>query len=169
VLDITTTEWADEVCGGVFSAGPARLEAAGVMALPQLIVPGCVDMANFGGMETVPEKYRAADRLFYEWNPSVTLMRTNIEENEEMGRIFAVKANAAKGPVAFLIPLKGVSILDGDGELFCDRAADQAMFDALKENLRADIAVHEIDHNINDPAFSARAVEIMLDLIAEKQ
>ena len=169
VLDITTTEWADEVCGGVFSAGPTRLEAAGAMALPQLIVPGCVDMANFGGMETVPEKYRAGDRLFYEWNPSVTLMRTNIEENKEMGRIFAAKANAAKGPVAFLIPLKGVSILDGDGELFCDRAADQAMFDTLKQNLSADIAVHEIDQNINDPAFSAKAVAIMLDLIAEKQ
>lgn len=167
VLDITTTEWADEICGGVFSAGPARLEAAGAMALPQLIVPGCVDMANFGGMETVPEKYRAGDRLFYEWNPSVTLMRTNSAENKEMGQIFAAKANAAKGPVAFLLPLKGVSILDGDGELFCDRAADQVMFDALKENLRADIAVHEIDHNINDPAFSAKAVEIMLDLIAE--
>ncbi len=169
VLDITTTEWADEICGGVFSAGPTRLEAAGEMGLPQLIVPGCVDMANFGGMETVPEKYREADRLFYEWNPAVTLMRTNSEENKEMGRIFAEKANAAKGSVAFLIPLKGVSILDGDGELFCDREADQAMFDALKENLRADIAVHEIDHNINDPEFPARAVEIMLDLIVQNK
>ena len=169
VLDITTTEWADEVCGGVFSAGPERLEAAGAMGLPQLIVPGCVDMANFGGMDTVPEKYRAAERLFYEWNPSVTLMRTNVEENREMGHIFAEKANAASGPVAFLIPLKGVSILDGDGELFCDREADRAMFDAIEDHLREGIPVYKIDHNINDPEFSARAVEIVLDLIAQKK
>ncbi|MCB0084232.1 MAG: Tm-1-like ATP-binding domain-containing protein, partial [Caldilineaceae bacterium] len=116
VLDITTTEWADQDCHGVFSAGPQRLDGPGEMGVPHLIVPGCVDMANFGGMETVPERYKQGDRIFYEWNPSVTLMRTNIEENRQMGKIFAEKANAAKGPVAFLIPLRGVSILDGDGE-----------------------------------------------------
>lgn len=167
VLDITTTEWADELCGGVFSAGATRLDAAGAMGLPQLIVPGCIDMANFGGMETVPEHYRDAGRLFYEWNPAVTLMRTNAEENAQMGRIFAKKANAAEGPVAFLLPLRGVSILDGDGELFCDRAADAAFFHALKEHLRDDIPIYEMDNNINDPAFSSRAVELLLDLIAE--
>jgi uncharacterized protein (UPF0261 family) len=169
VLDITTTEWADEICGGVFSAGPDRLSAAGRVGLPQLIVPGCVDMANFGGMETVPQQYKDGNRTFYEWNPSVTLMRTNAEENARMGKIFAEKANAASGPVAFLIPLKGVSILDGDGELFCDRATDQVMFDAIKAHLREGIPVHEIDHNINDPEFSAKATELMLDLIAQKQ
>ena len=84
-----------------------------------------------------------------------------------MGKVFAEKANAAKGPVAFLIPLKGVSILDGDGEMFCDREADQAMFDAIKAHLNEDIPLVEIDHNINDPEFSARAVEMMLDLIAQ--
>jgi len=168
VLDITTTEWADEVCGGVFSAGPERLDAAGKMGVPQLIAPGCIDMANFGGMEMVPQKYKDAGRLFYEWNPAVTLMRTSAEENVEMGRIFAQKANAAQGPVAFLLPLKGVSILDGDGEMFCDRAADAAFFAALKEHLREDIPVFETDHNINDPAFSERAVEIVLDLIAQE-
>jgi uncharacterized protein (UPF0261 family) len=167
VLDITTTEWADTVCGGVFDAGPARLDAAGQMGLPQLIVPGCVDMANFGGIDTVPEEYKKARRQFYEWNPSVTLMRTDQEENAKMGKVFAEKANAAKGPVAFLIPLKGVSILDGDGEMFCDREADQAMFDAIKAHLNEDIPLVEIDHNINDPEFSARAVEMMLDLIAQ--
>ncbi len=165
VLDITTTEWADTICGGVFDAGTTRLDAPGEMGIPHLVVPGCVDMANFGGMEEVPEKYKKAKRTFYEWNPSVTLMRTNREENERMGRIFAAKANAARGPVAFLIPLKGVSILDGDGELFCDREADQAMFDALKAHLKKDIEVVEIDHNINDPQFSAKAVEMLLDLI----
>ena len=85
-----------------------------------------------------------------------------------MGKAFAEKANAAKGPVAFLIPTKGVSILDGDGEMFCDREADQAMFDALKADLNDDIRVVEIDANINDEAFSAKAVEMMLELIAEK-
>ncbi len=165
VLDITTTEWADTVCGGVFDAGPERLSAAGEMGVPHLIVPGCVDMANFGGPDTVPQKYKDADRLFYEWNPSVTLMRTNIEENRKMGEVFAEKANAAKGPVAFLIPTKGVSILDGDGEMFCDREADAAMFDAIKENLNAGIDVVEMDNNINDPEFAAKAVEMMLDLI----
>ena len=135
------------------------------MGLPHLIVPGCIDMANFGGMETVPAKYKDAGRTFYEWNPSVTLMRTNAEENKLMGEKFAEKANAAKGPVVVLIPLKGVSILDGDGEMFCDRDADQAMFDALKANRNDDIEVVEIDNNINDAAFSAKAVEMMLTLI----
>lgn len=167
VLDITTTEWADTVCGGLFDAGPERLDAAGRMGIPHLIVPGCVDMANFGGMDTVPEKYKKAKRTFYEWNPSVTLMRTNIEENEKMGKVFAEKANAAKGPVAFLIPLKGVSILDGDDQPFCDREADKAMFDAIKANLNEGIALVEMDSNINDPEFSAKAVEMMLDLIAK--
>jgi uncharacterized protein (UPF0261 family) len=167
VLDITTTEWADTVCGGVFDAGPERLSAAGEMGIPHLIVPGCVDMANFGGMGTVPQKYKDAGRLFYEWNPSITLMRTNAEENRQMGEIFAQKANAAKGPVAFLIPLRGVSILDGDGQMFEDRAADQAMFDAIKANLRQEIPVVEMDANINDPAFAAKAVEMMLGLIEQ--
>ncbi len=169
VLDITTTEWADTVCGGVFDAGADRLSAPGEMGVAHLIVPGCVDMANFGGPETVPAKYKDAGRTFYEWNPSVTLMRTNVEENRQMGQAFAAKANAATGPVAFLIPLKGVSILDGDGEMFCDRAADAAMFDAIKADLKDGIPVEEIDCNINDPAFAAKAVEMMLELIAQKK
>jgi uncharacterized protein (UPF0261 family) len=168
VLDITTTEWADELCQGIFSAGPERLDAPGQRGVPHLIVPGCVDMANFGAPSTVPEKYRQANRLFYEWNPSVTLMRTNAEENRRMGEIFALKANAAKGPVAFLIPLKGVSMLDGNGQRFCDREADRAMFDAIKANLKPGIPVIELDLNINDPPFAAEAVEMMLELIQRK-
>ncbi len=168
VLDITTTEWADEICGGMFSAGQQRLDAPGEMGLPHLIVPGCVDMANFGGPDTVPQKYKDAERTFYPWNPDITLMRTNVAENRRMGEIFAAKANAAIGPVAFLIPLKGVSILDGDGQMFCDRQADQAIFDAIKGGVRDGIKVAEIDCNINDPQFSAKAVEMMLALIAEK-
>jgi uncharacterized protein (UPF0261 family) len=167
VLDITTTEWADTVCGGVFDAGPERLDAPGEMGIPHLIVPGCVDMANFGAPDTVPQRYRDAQRTFYEWNPSVTLMRTNIEENRKMGEIFAEKANAARGPVAFLIPLRGVSILDGDGQPFCDREADEAMFDAIKADLRKEIPVVELDNNINDAAFAQKAVEMMLALISQ--
>jgi len=168
VLDITTTEWADTVCGGMFDAGPERLDAPGRMGIPHLIVPGCVDMANFGAPETVPQKYQDAGRTFYPWNPSITLMRTNVEENRQMGEAFAAKANAATGPVAFLIPLRGVSILDGDGEAFCDRQADEAMFDAIKAGTRSDIEIAEIDCNINDPPFAAKAVEMMLALIARK-
>jgi uncharacterized protein (UPF0261 family) len=167
VLDITTTEWADELCQGVFSAGPGRLDAPGQRAIAHLIVPGCVDMANYGPPATVPEKYRQANRRFYEWNPSVTLMRTNVSENREMGEIFARKANAAKGPVAFLLPLRGVSMLDGDDQPFCDRDADSAMFQAIKSNLKPDIPVVEIDLNINDPAFAAKAVEMILELVQQ--
>ena len=169
VLDVTTTEWADEVCGGIFSAGTDRLAAPGETGTPHLIVPGCVDMANFGPVASVPQKYIDAGRTLYEWNPSVTLMRTNAEENRRMGEAFAAKANAAKGPVAFLIPLRGVSILDGDGQPFCDRGADQAMFHAVKTHLTESIDVVELDCNINDPAFSAKAVEMMLELIQRKK
>ena len=169
VLDITTTEWADELCQGVFSAGTERLDAPGLGGIPHLIVPGCVDMANFGGPSTVPERFRQAKRLFYEWNPSVTLMRTNVEENRQMGEIFAKKANAAKGPVAFLFPLRGVSMLDGDGQPFCDREADQALFNAVKANVKPTIPVVEVGLNINDPGFANKAFEMMLRLINERE
>jgi len=122
-------------------------------------------MCNFGAMDTVPEQYRRGDRLFYEWAATVTLMRTTPAENAELGEIFARKANAATGPVAFLLPLRGVSMLDADGGKFCDRMADQAYIDALKANLREDIRVEEIDANINDPQFAERAVAMMLELI----
>jgi len=166
VLDITTTEWADELCGGVFTAGPTRLEAPGKVGIPHLIVPGCVDMVNFGPRDTIPEKFK--DRLFYEWNPSVTLMRTNIEENAKMGEIFAQKANASKGRVAFLFPLKGVSMLDSEGQPFWWPEADRAMFDAIKKNIKPGIKVVELDCNINDEAFSQKAVEMLMELMVQK-
>lgn len=166
VLDITTTEWADELCGGVFTAGPTRLEAPGKVGIPHLIVPGCVDMVNFGPRDTIPEKFK--DRLFYEWNPSVTLMRTNIEENAKMGEIFAQKANASKGRVAFLFPLKGVSMLDSEGQPFWWPEADRTMFDAIKKNIKPGIKVVELDCNINDEAFSQKAVEMLMELMVQK-
>lgn len=164
VLDITTTEWADQLCGGVFAAGPTRLEAAGKAGIPHLIVPGCVDMVNFGGKETVPARY--ADRNLVVWNPSVTLMRTNIEENLELGKIFAEKANAARGKVRVLLPLKGVSILDSEGQPFWWPEADAAMFEALKSGLDERIPVEELDVNINDPRFADRAVAALLEMLA---
>lgn len=164
-LDITTTELADEVCGGILSAGPNRLSAAGRRGIPQLVVPGCVDMANFGPIDSIPDRYKDGNRRLYEWNPSITLLRTNVEENRTIGRMMAGKLNAANGPVAVLLPLRGVSILDGDGERFCDREADSALFDALKESLNESVPVHEMDCNINDPEFADRAVAIFCQLL----
>ena len=156
----------DEICGGVLSAGTDRLSAPGRHGIPHLIVPGCVDMANFGPLSTVPEVHRNAGRLLYEWNPAVTLMRTNVEENRQMGHIFAQKANEAQGPVAFLLPTQGVSILDGDGERFCDREADAAFFQALRDEVRPDIPVVECAANINDAMFAEQAVKLIFKLLA---
>lgn len=169
VLDITTTEWADTLCGGVFDAGPERLDAPAQAGIPHLIVPGCVDMANFGGPNTIPAKYKNADRLFYEWNPSVTLMRTNAAENAEMGRIFAEKANRNQAPVAILLPMRGVSILDGEGQPFCDWDADRALFDQLEADIKPEIPIERLDCNINDPAFAERAVQTLLSLIEKSK
>ena len=152
VLDITTTEWADELAGGVLSAGTTRLDAAGKAGIPQVIAPGCLDMVNFWAPDTVPEKYQA--RQLHKWNPSITLMRTGVEENAQLGKIIAEKANAATGPVAIFLPLKGVSILDSPGNEYWWPEADQALFDAIKSNIRSDIPVIEMDCNINDPAFA---------------
>ncbi len=152
VLDITTTEWADELAGGVLSAGPTRLDAAGKAGIPQVIVPGCLDMVNFWAPDTVPEKYQA--RQLHKWNPNITLMRTDVEENIHLGKILAEKANAATGPVAIFLPLKGVSILDSPGNEYWWPEADQALFDAIKSNIRSDIPVIEMDCNINDPEFA---------------
>jgi uncharacterized protein (UPF0261 family) len=160
VLDITTTEWADEICGGVLSAGPHRLEAAAKVGIPQVVVPGCIDMCNFWARDTVPEKY--AERIFYEWNPNVTLMRTTPKENQRMGKIFAEKLNAATGPVAVLIPLKGFSQLDLEGQPFYWPEANQAFISALKEDLRQDIPVIELDYDIYELEFSSRVVETLL-------
>jgi len=168
VLDITTTEWADTICNGVFDAGKTRLDSPGKAGIPHLIVPGCIDMCNFGPRSTIPDKYKS--RLFYEWNPNVTLMRTTPEENRRMGEIFAEKANAAKGPIAFLIPRRGVSILDsidenGNPQLFWDPKADYAFIEGLKSKLQPDIVVIELDFNINDSIFADKAVEMLLEML----
>ncbi len=163
VLDITTTEWADTICGGVFDAGRERLGAPGSRSIPHLIAPGCLDMCNFGAPATVPSRYNG--RVFYQWNPNVTLMRTTEEENQQMGEIFAQKANAAKNTTAFIVPLKGFSILDSINEKkepqpFWDPAADQAFLRGLKNKLDPAVDVLEINANINEPLFAERAVAL---------
>lgn len=167
-LDITTTEWADTLCGGVFDAGIERLDGPGKVDIPHLIAPGCIDMCNFGSPGTIPSKYK--DRLFYQWNPNVTLMRTTVEENKKLGEIFAQKANAAKGKIAFIIPLKGFSMLDSINEknepqVFWDPLADKAFIDGLKSNLKTGIDIVEVDENINDPLFAEKSVEIFLQMM----
>ncbi len=166
-LDMTTTELADEICDGVFSAGPDRVQAAPRQGVPTVIVPGCVDMANFGGIETVPDHYR--ERTLYEWNPEVTLLRTNEEENKQMGAMLAAAANAGQADkVSVLIPLGGVSMLDSEGDRFWDPSADQACYDALKGDLRAEIPLIEMDANINDPEFAEKAVSLLLEMLQEE-
>ena len=164
VLDITTTEWADELCGGVFSAGPNRLDAAALAGVPQVVAPGCLDMVNFASPETVPAHFAA--RTLYRWNQNVTLMRTNIEENEKLGEIFARKLNQATGPVAVLLPLRGVSQLDSPGHDFWWPEADQALFRSIRKSLRPDIHVVELDANINDPTFAELAAKELLAMLA---
>ncbi len=166
LLDITTTEWADQITGGVCPGGANRYDVIGGKGIPQVIVPGCLDMANFWAKETVPDKYDG--RLFNEWAPNVTLMRTNENENEEMGRILAQKANRSKGPVAFFLPLKGVSMLDAPGKEFWWPEANRALFDSIKKHLEPHIPVYELDNNINDDEFADAVSEKMLEFLKEK-
>jgi uncharacterized protein (UPF0261 family) len=161
VLDITTTEWADELVGGVLTAGPARLEAAARHGVPAVVTPACLDMVNFWAPETVPEKFRR--RKFYPHNPNITLMRTTPEECRQLGRIIAEKLNLSRGPVSVLIPLRGLSMIDAEGGPFWWPEADQALRDALKENLRGDISLIELDCNVNDPKFAQRCAETLLE------
>ncbi|MBI3971232.1 MAG: Tm-1-like ATP-binding domain-containing protein [Chloroflexi bacterium] len=168
--DVTTTEWADQLCGGVFDAGPTRLDAAGEKGIPQVIAPGCLDMVNFGAEDTVPAQYKNdPSRKFYVWNPQVTLMRTTPEENAQLGTIIAEKASAAKGPVEIFLPLRGVSILDSvtdEGpQPFWWPEADRALFDAIKQHVRRDVPVHEVDANINDPAFTKATTDALLRML----
>ena len=166
VLDITTTEWADEVCGGVLSAGAHRLEAAAQKGVPQVVTPACIDMCNFWAPETIPAKY--SERLFYNWNPNVTLMRTNIAENQQMGEIFAEKLNMAQGPVMVFIPLGGFSEVDFPGKPFWWPEANQAFVDALKKHLRPDIPVEISDKDVNHLEFSRRVAEKLLEFLRNK-
>lgn len=160
VLDITTTEWADELVGGVLNAGPERLDAAAKAGVPAIVTPGCLDMVNFGEPSSVPAQFK--DRLFYHHNPQVTLMRTTPEECARLGKILAEKVNAYTAPVTVLLPLGGISVISAPGQPFHNPAADAALFNAIRDHLRKDIPVVEFDGPINDPAFAKACAEALL-------
>ena len=160
VFDVTTTEWADELVGGTLSAGPERLDAAGKAGLPAIVSPGCLDMANFGERETVPDKYEG--RNFYIHNPQVTLMRTTAEECAKLGKILAEKVNAYTAPVSVLLPTKAISIISAEGQSFHDPEADAALFDAIRKNLADKVELIEVDAEINAPEFSSACAQALL-------
>jgi uncharacterized protein (UPF0261 family) len=163
VLDITTTELADELVGGVLTAGPDRLTAAGLRGTPQVISLGALDMVNFGPRDTVPEKFK--ERRFYQHNPTVTLMRTTPEENDKLGKEIAQKASAARGPTAVLVPLRGVSAIDREGQPFWWPEADRALFQSLRNWISPSVKLLELDLHINDPEFAKRAADTLLGLL----
>jgi uncharacterized protein (UPF0261 family) len=165
VLDVTTTELADELVGGVLSAGPERLDAAARHGVPAVVAPGCLDMVNFGERQTVPARF--AGRNFYVHNPQVTLMRTTPEECTALGRLVAAKLNASRGPVTVLIPRRGISVISAAGGPFHDAEADTALFAALDAGLRPDIPRVSLDCDINDPAFARACVDALLQSMAQ--
>lgn len=160
VLDVTTTEWADEFVGGILGAGPERLSAAARRGVPAVIAPGCLDMVNFGAPETVPARF--AGRRFHRHNAQVTLMRTSPDECRDLGRILAEKVNASRGPATVLLPLGGISLISAPGQPFHDPVADDALFSALRKWLSPGIPLVELACAINDPAFADACVERLL-------
>ncbi len=161
VLDVTTTEWADELVGGVLTAGPDRLDAMSRAAVPAVIAPGCLDMVNFGERDTVPQEFEG--RAIYEHNPQVTLVRTSAEECAELGRILARKANANGAPTGILIPTRAISMISAAGQAFHDPVADAALFSAIREE--AEVGVQELAVEINSEEFAKACVEKLLELM----
>ena len=163
VLDITTTELADDLCGGICSAGPNRLLAAGRAGIPQVVVPGCLDMVNFGHPDTVPAYYR--NRTLYSWAPDVTLMRTDEAENRELGERLAQKVNQSTGLVTVVLPLNGLSQIDAAGGVFYRPDVNKMLFDTIKNNVSATVNVIESAAHINDKAFSDLLVDCLMALM----
>ncbi len=162
VVDLTLSELADELVGGILSAGPNRLEAAGKVGIPQVVVPGAIDMVNFGMLQTVPSHFK--DRKLHQHAPTVTLMRTTANENAELGTIVAAKLNRASSPVAVVIPLRGFSAYDREGEVFFDPEADTAFVRSLERHLEAHIQLIQVDCHINDNLFAERTVDVFCKL-----
>ena len=164
VLDATTTELADELVGGILSAGPNRLEAAGAQGVPQVVSLGALDMVNFGPMDTVPAKFR--DRVFYKHNAAVTLMRTTADECAELGKLIARKLNQTHGPTTLFVPLRGVSMIATAGQPFYDPAADRALIGNLKARLdTSKVTLRELDMDINDVRFAQAMADELIKLI----
>lgn len=163
VLDVTTTELADELAGGILSAGPDRLTAAGERGVPQVVSVGALDMVNFGPPDTVPDRYRR--RRFYRHNPNVTLMRTTPEEMGRLGEQLAAKVGAATGPTAVMLPLRGVSAIDAEGQPFWWPEADAALFASVRRGVPAGVEVVAFDRHVNDPAFATACAEKLLAMM----
>jgi len=164
VLDLTTTEWCDELVGGVLSAGPNRLEAAGEKGIPQVVSVGALDMVNFGAMDTVPVAF--LNRNLYKHNPSVTLMRTSEAENLALGKIIAEKLNKATGATVLMLPLLGVSGIDMENQPFYGPDEDRVLFDTLRSNIDKNIVdLEEFDLHINDKLFAETAAQKLIDLM----
>lgn len=163
ILDITTTELVDELCGGICSAGPDRLSAASKKGIPQVIAPGCLDMVNFGQLETVPVQYKS--RQLYSWAPDVTLMRTNEAENKTIGEILAKKVNKSKGKSVILLPNKGVSQIDSVNGVFYNPKCNDILFDSIRLHTEKHISIKEFNLNINDEEFAEEIVKAFLDII----
>ncbi len=165
VLDLTTTEWADELVGGVLNAGPERMDAAAKAQVPVVVGPGCLDMVNFGEQASIPAKF--SGRKFYIHNPQVTLMRTTVAECAELGRIVAAKANAYTAGAVIMLPTKAISVISAEGKPFHDAAADQALFSALKQHAR--VPVREFAEEINSPAFAQACAQQLIELMQAKK
>ncbi len=165
VLDMTTTELADELVGGVLSAGPDRLEVAGELGLPQVVSLGALDMVNFGPRDTVPPRFE--DRNLYVHNPTVTLMRTSPEECRELGRQVGRKLSAAQGPTALFVPLRGVSMIAVAGQPFHDAAADEALLEGLHSTLEPSVEVHELELDVNDERFAVAMADRLHELVEQ--
>ncbi|MFJ8648611.1 Tm-1-like ATP-binding domain-containing protein [Streptomyces sp. NPDC093546] len=164
VLDLTVCELADDLYGGLLTAGPDRLTAAGRAGVPQVVSPGALDMVKFGPVDTVPERMR--DRHVHVHNPSITVVRTTEEECAELGRLLAAKLRGATGPTAVCLPLRGLSTLGQPGGPYHDPAADKALFDALRDGLRGSaVEVVEVDTHINDPSFGRAAAKLLHRMI----
>jgi len=166
VLDITTTELADELVGGILSAGPDRLTAAARLGVPHVVSVGATDMVNFGPRDTVPDRF--ADREFYVHNPTVTLMRTTAEECAAIGKEIAEKVSASTGPAAIYVPLKGVSAIDKDGQPFDAPEAREALFDAIRQN-HGDVEFVEIPNHVNDPEFAEAAARRLIEMMGQNR
>ncbi|CAK7044964.1 Tm-1-like ATP-binding domain-containing protein [Tissierella sp.] len=164
VLDLTTTEWCDELVGGVLAAGPHRLEAAGKHKVPQVVSLGALDMVNFGPIDTVPKEF--AGRKLYKHNPTVTLMRTTVEENKKLGEIISEKLNSAKGSTALIVPLRGVSMIDVEGQPFYGPEEDKILFDTIRKNIdKNKVELIEIDLDINDKEFAVTAAKKLVEFM----
>ena len=165
VIDITTTEVADFLVGGVMSADEDRMGAIIRSQIPYVGSCGALDMVNFEAVDTVPQKFK--DRNLYQHNPQVTLMRTTAAENQSFGRFIAARLNQMEGPVRFLLPMKGVSLIDAPGQPFHDPAADRMLFDTLESEFRpgSNRRLIKLDMNINDPAFAKALVDHFLEIV----